>query len=120
MEKIKGKIFPFFVGLLLGAIISSGSLLIYNKTHKKEDTKPNMNFEEMKDRPMDFPSGEIPEKPDGEPPEKPNGEMPEMKSNDNNNQRNNQKPNDSKEKPSDAPNMNQKQDNNKSGKMQSV
>ena len=112
MEKIKGKIFPFFVGLLIGAIISSGSLLIYNKTHKKEDAKPNMNFEEMKGRPMDFPSGEIPEKPDGE--------APEMKSNDNNNQRNNQKPNDSKEKPSDAPNMNQKQDNNKSGKMQNV
>ena len=63
MENLKGKIFPFVVGILVGAIITTCCFLIYTKTHKKEENNPRFNQEQMKDG-RGFKGGE---KPNGEP-----------------------------------------------------
>ena len=62
-EEQKGKIFPFVVGILVGAIITTCCFLIYTKTHKKEENNPRFNQEQMKDG-RGFKGGE---KPNGEP-----------------------------------------------------
>ena len=41
-EKIKQNILPFIIGLLVGAIITSGGFLIYSKGHR-----PNRNEKQM-------------------------------------------------------------------------
>ena len=71
---MKDKIIMFIIGILVGAIISTGAFYIYTTTTVKCDCS-NQN--------IGMNGGEPPEKPDGE-----NGEPPE-KPNDNNSQNSN-------------------------------
>ena len=84
---MKDKIFIFIIGLLVGAVISTGAFYIYTKTNSGCN---NQNMQMNGGEPPELPGGgqgggqgEPPEKPDGE-----TGEPPEKPS-DNNNQKNN-------------------------------
>jgi len=59
---VKDKILMFIIGVLVGAVITTGIFYIYTK---------NNNNCSINDREMSS------ERPDGEPPEKPNGEQGE-------------------------------------------
>lgn len=71
---MKDKILPFFIGLLLGAIITTGGFLIYSKTVTKNSGQPGMMQMNENGGNMEKP----PEKPDEvngiEPPTKPEDE----------------------------------------------
>ena len=81
---MKDKILVFIIGLLVGAIITAGGFLIYEKNNPKDtqNNETNTQTTENFDRRMpggERPSGEMPngEMPDGEtPPEMPDGETP--------------------------------------------
>ena len=49
MDKVKNTIFPFIVGLLIGAIVTSACFLVFNKTHAKEKIKEPTRQEQFKD-----------------------------------------------------------------------
>ena len=96
---MKDKIIMFIIGILVGAIISTGAFYIYTTTAGKCDCS-NQNIQMNGGQPPEMPSGQNsengqpPEKPDGEMgqlPEMPNGEMgqPPEKPSDSNNQNNN-------------------------------
>ena len=69
-KTIKGKIILFIIGVLIGAIISMASFLVYTKTL-------GVNANSNSDSSMQMPSGTPPEMPSGDnsqggtPPEKP-------------------------------------------------
>lgn len=56
---MKGKIFTFIIGLLIGAIIASSGFLIYNKFGNKGNTNNGTEFDPSKMRNGNFtpPSG---------------------------------------------------------------
>lgn len=82
---MKEKVLIFIIGLLAGAVLSTGAFYIYNSTSNSCSNEPNMQMNGG--QPPELPDGqEPPEKPDGEngqPPEMPNGGQQ------NNNQENN-------------------------------
>ena len=68
---MKDKICIFIIGLLVGAILSTGAFYIYTAIAGSNN---NQNTQMNGGTPPDKPDGEPPEKPDGEsgnPPEKP-------------------------------------------------
>ena len=81
---MKEKIMIFIIGLLSGAIISTGAFYLYTSTTNNCDCS-NQSTKINSGQPPEMPNGE---KPDGEPPEKPNGESgqepPEKPSDDTN------------------------------------
>lgn len=72
---MKGKILTLFIGIIIGAIITTSGFMIYNKINGNEKGNQRMMNGQMKD-------GN--EKPNGE---KPEGNMPEMKGNNENSNR---------------------------------
>ena len=63
---MKDKVFIFIIGVLLGAVLSTGAFYIYTTISNSKCSKQEIQMN----------GGEPPEKPDGEngrPPEKPNG-----------------------------------------------
>ena len=78
---MKDKIIMFIIGLLVGAVLSTGIFYIYTVTN----TNNNSNTTQMNGGPGGMPNGEPPEKPDGD-----SGEPPE-KHGENNTQDNSQK-----------------------------
>ena len=92
---MKDKIMIFIIGVLVGAVISTGAFYIYTTASNSKSS--NQEIQMNGGQPPEKPAGEPPEKPDGEngqPPEKPdgdNGEPPEKPSDDNiiNNTQNN-------------------------------
>ena len=71
---MKDKIMLFIIGVLTGAVLTTGAFYAYNKINSSNDTRPSMN------------GGTLPSMPNGQngqPPELPNGasnggEPPEM------------------------------------------
>ena len=88
---MKDKIILFIIGVLVGAVISTGAFYVYTKSNNTCNTS-NQNTQMNGGQPPEMPSGQNSE--NGQPPEKPDGE----------NSENGQPP----EKPSD----NKTQDNN--------
>lgn len=73
---MKEKILIFIIGLLVGAVLATGALYIYNNKSGSCNCS-NQNSQMNGGQPQGMPNGEPPEKPDGEngePPEKPDGE----------------------------------------------
>ena len=117
MDKVKNTIFPFIVGLLIGAIVTSTCFLVFNKTHAKEKIKEPTRQEQFKDdRHMNKEKGEMPPKEDfrnndrtentNNKNSRPNSDS-ERKSDNNKNQKpqtNENKDEKSKEMPTGAPN----------------
>ena len=65
MDNDKNIIFPFIVGLLIGAIVTSACFLVFNKTHAKEKIKEPTRQEQFKDdRHMNKENGQMPPKED--------------------------------------------------------
>ena len=79
---MKDKIIMFIIGLLVGAVLSTGIFYIYTVTN----TNNNSNTTQMNGGPGGMPNGEPPEKPDGD-----SGSEPPAKPEENNNQDNSQK-----------------------------
>lgn len=98
---MRDKILVFIIGLLVGAIITAGGFLIYEKNNPRatQSEETNTQTTENFDRRMpggQRPSGEMPEGeiPEGEvPPEMPDGEAPAdmQDSEQNNNEQSNSK-----------------------------
>ena len=74
---MKDKIIIFIIGLLLGSIISTGSIYFYTVANKSDNNTQEMRMPNMQ-------NGERPEMPSGE-----NGERPEMPNNNQNKTQNN-------------------------------
>ena len=71
---MKDKIIMFIIGLLVGAVISTGAFYIYTTTAGKCDSG-NQNTQMNGGQPPEIPSGQQGE--NGQPPEMPNGEKPD-------------------------------------------
>ena len=92
---MKDKIIFLIIGMLIGAIITTGGFFIYNKSLNDNSTKSEDMQMNENEKMQSGPNGEMgtpPEKPDGdsfgEPPSKPdgdNGEEPPEKPTDSNN-----------------------------------
>ncbi len=82
---MKDKIIMFIIGLLVGAVISTGAFYVYTTTAKKCDSN-NQNTQMNGGQPPEMPNGQ-----NGQPPEKPSGEngQPPEKPMDNDTQENN-------------------------------
>ena len=85
---MKDKIMMFIIGLLVGAVISTGAFYIYTTTVGSCDCS-NQNMEMNGGQPPEMPDGQ--NNGNGQPPEKPDGDSgePPEKPNDNNSQKNN-------------------------------
>lgn len=76
---MKDKILVFIIGLLVGAIITAGGFLIYEKNNPRATQSEETNTQTTENFDRRMPGGQRPsgEMPDGEvPPEMPNGEAP--------------------------------------------
>ena len=79
---MKDKIMFLIIGILIGAIITTGGFLIYNKSLSNNVAQPEMmqmNGNEQSGPPSNDKMGEPPAKPDGE-----NGEEPPARPEDSN------------------------------------
>ena len=87
---MKDKIILFIIGVLVGAVISTGAFYIYT-TASNSCNNSNQNTQMNGGQPPEMPSGQQGE--NGQPPEKPDGEngQPPEKPSDNNTQNNNSK-----------------------------
>ena len=85
---MKDKILIFIIGLLVGAIISTGAFYIYSKSNACDcsNTNTQMNGGTPPEMPSGQNNGQPPEKPDGD--NNNNGQQPE-KTSDNNTQESN-------------------------------
>ena len=84
---MKEKIIIFIIGLLLGAVISTGAFYVYTTTANKCDNSTNQT--------MQMPSGNPPQMPNGDNNSNSsnnNGQPPEMPSGENNSNNNGQPP----------------------------
>ena len=68
---MKDKIVMFVIGVLVGAVISTGAFYIYTRTNTN-----NQNTQMSGGTPPSMPNGQPPEKPSGDSSQ--NGEPPEM------------------------------------------
>ena len=87
---MKEKIIIFVIGVLFGAVISTGAFYLYTKSTNNCNCS-NQNTQMNGGQPPEMPNGE---KPEGEPPEKPdgeNGQEPPEKQNDDTNQKDSSK-----------------------------
>ena len=92
---MKDKIFTFFIGLLLGAVITSSGFLVYEKVNKQDNQMPNEGAMQMMERPNgNMPEGEVPpEKPEGMENDSTRPEPPERKNQSTQNNENNKENN---------------------------
>ena len=93
---MRDKILVFIIGLLVGAIITAGGFLIYEKNNPRATQSEETNTQTTENFDRRMPGGQRPsgEMPDGEvPPEMPNGEAPAdmQDSEQNNNEQSNSK-----------------------------
>lgn len=78
---MKDKILLFVIGLLVGAVISTGAFFIYTKANACDTNNQNTQITDGEHR--GGPGGQNGQRPDGQSGEKPDGEPPEMPSDDN-------------------------------------
>ena len=88
---MKDKILLFIIGVLVGAVISTGAFFVYTKATTTCNTNSNGQMQMPGGNPPSMPNGQNSE--NGQPPEKPDGEngQPPEKPSEGNTQDSNQK-----------------------------